>query len=158
MTNPDKAFKVVLLLNGSYHAVKEMNVKTVELHYKKPKDGVHFIDITRQVEHTIVDSKMNDGIAIIHAHNPNTCITTMEFEPGSIKDMHHALKNMIPKKGAKGKRIAHGKDVRPSLIGSSIAVPFKDNREMLGKWQKVILMDFDGREDEKKVIVQMMGE
>lgn len=134
-----------------------MNVKTVELYYKKPKEGVHFIDITRQVEHTIVDSKMNDGIAIVHAHSPNTCITTMEFEPGSIKDMQQALKRMIPKKSG-GKKPSHGEDIRPSLIGSSIAVPFKDNREMLGKWQKVILMDFDGKENEKKVIVQMMGE
>jgi secondary thiamine-phosphate synthase enzyme len=144
-----------------------LNVKTVELHYKKPDSSIHLTDITRQVEHSIIDSKMNDGIAIIHTNCPNACITTMEYEPGTISDMQEALEKLIPLNGHNGKPHANGNgvangnhksDSRPSMIGSSIAVPFKDNREMLGKWQKVVLIDFDASIDEKKVIVQIIGE
>jgi secondary thiamine-phosphate synthase enzyme len=131
-----------------------MQVKTVELHYRKPSDEIGYTDITRQVEHAIVDSKMDKGIAVVYAKDPNTCITTMEHEPGAINDFHKTL-NKIDARTAKGK--GH-RDVRPALIGSSITVPFKDNREMLGKWQKVVLVDFDGHENTKKVIVQIMGE
>lgn len=130
-----------------------MHVKTVELHYKKSTSEIEFIDITRQVEHSIVDSKMNDGVAIVYAKDPTTCITTMEHEPGAINDLRNMLKKM------KGKGAGDGHmDARPTLIGSSITVPFRDNREMLGKWQKVTLIDFDGETTTKKVIVQIIGE
>ncbi len=144
-----------------------MKIKTVVLHYKKPTDEVFLTDITRQVEHSIIDSKMDDGIAIIHTDCPSACITTMEFEPGSIHDMEEALNKLNPQSnGHEAEHLAdkdssnyhHQHDIRPSLIGSSITVPFKDNREMLGKWQKVVLIDFDGSKEEKRVIVQIMGE
>jgi thiamine phosphate synthase YjbQ (UPF0047 family) len=130
-----------------------LNVKTVELHYKKPDSSIHLTDITRQVEHSIIDSKMNDGIAIIHTNCPNACITTMEYEPGTISDMQEALEKLIPLNGHNGKPHANGNgvangnhksDSRPSM--------------MLGKWQKVVLIDFDASIDEKKVIVQIIGE
>jgi secondary thiamine-phosphate synthase enzyme len=142
-----------------------MKVKTVVLHYKKPTDDVYLEDITRQVEHSIVDSKMNDGIATIHTDCPDACITTMEYEPGSIKDMKDALEKFrplnghaVPHNGNGGMNGHDSQDIRPSLIGSSITVPFKDNREMLGKWQKVVLIDFASNTEEKRVIVQIMGE
>jgi secondary thiamine-phosphate synthase enzyme len=150
----------------------QMKIKTVVLHYKKPSDEVYLTDMTRQVEHSIVDSGMNDGIAIIHTECSNTCITTMEYEPGSIHDMQMALTKLIPNGHANGHSEHNGnglhanasqnghvkQDIRPSLIGSSITVPFKDNREMLGKWQKAVLIDFGSAKDEKRVIVQIIGE
>ncbi len=138
-----------------------MDVKTVELHYKKPNDDVCILDITRQVEHSIVDSEMSSGIAIIHTVCSNASITTMEYEPGSISDLSNALKKFMPKKAEMNQHLPHGEDhqdIRPSMIGSSITIPFKDNRVMLGKWQEVVLIDFDGADNKKKVVVQIMGE
>ena len=44
-----------------------MKIKTVELHFKKNTEDMGFVDITRTVEHSIVDSNMKDGIATITA-------------------------------------------------------------------------------------------
>jgi secondary thiamine-phosphate synthase enzyme len=145
-----------------------MKIKTTVLHYTKPTSDVFLTDVTRQTEHLIVDSKMEDGIAIIHTDHPNCCITTMEYEPGSIHDMQEALKKLNPHNGHNGHHEGNSgngangngthQDVRTTLIGTSITVPFKDNRELLGKWQKVVLVDFDASKEEKRVIVQVIGE
>ena len=146
-----------------------MKIKTVVLHYTKPTSEVSLTDITRQVEHSIVDSKMMDGIAIVHTDCPNACITTMEYEPGAIHDLQEAFKKLNPQNGHNGHDGQHNNggangngnghhDVSTTLIGAGITVPFKDNREMLGKWQKAVLVDFDASTCEKRVIVQIIGE
>lgn len=144
-----------------------MKIKTVVLHYTKPTSEVSLTDITRQVEHSIVDSKMADGIAIVHTDCPNACITTMEYEPGSIHDLQEAFKKLTPPNGHNSHEGQHNNcngganchsDIRTTLIGAGITVPFKDNREMLGKWQKAVLVDFDTSTCEKRVIVQIIGE
>lgn len=138
-----------------------MNIKTVELEFKKGEEGVGLVDITRPVEHSVVDSLMSNGIVTIHSVNPNVCITTMEFEPGTIKDMKNAFERMAPKSAGskpRAKGAPEAQDVRPSLLGPGITIPFKDNRIMVGKWQQIIMIDFDGVENRKKVVVQIMGE
>ncbi|MGI0100887.1 MAG: YjbQ family protein [Candidatus Micrarchaeaceae archaeon] len=135
-----------------------MKIKTVELQFKKDKEGIGLTDITRQVEHSIVDSGMNDGIATIHSENPNVCITTMEFEPGTIKDLTEAFERLSPSKQHTGADGARNHDIRPALIGPGITLPFKDNRVIIGKWQEIIMIDFDGVKEPKKIAVQIIGE
>jgi secondary thiamine-phosphate synthase enzyme len=48
--------------------------------------------------------------------------------------------------------------VRASLLGASLVVPFNDARLVLGTWQKIVLVDFDERPRQRKVVVQVMGE
>lgn len=137
-----------------------MEIETVELEFKKDKHGLGLIDITRPVEHSIINSEIQNGIVTIHSMDPNVCITTMEFEWGSIKDMQDAFERIATPEAKKreGKKDEETQDARPVLVGPSITVPFKDNRLVVGKWQEIILMDFDGVQNRKKVIVQVMGE
>jgi secondary thiamine-phosphate synthase enzyme len=136
-----------------------MNVKTVELEFKKDKEGIGLIDITRPVEHSIVDSKMNNGIVTIHSVDPNVCVTTMEFEPGTIKDIKDAFNRIAPSlKRARQKGMPERQDVRSAIMGPGITIPFNDNRIVIGKWQEIIMIDFDGVENRKKIVVQILGE
>jgi secondary thiamine-phosphate synthase enzyme len=48
--------------------------------------------------------------------------------------------------------------VRASLLGASLVVPFSDGRLNLGTWQQVVLVDFDERPRQRRVVVQVMGE
>ncbi|MEM3839024.1 MAG: YjbQ family protein [Candidatus Micrarchaeaceae archaeon] len=135
-----------------------MNVKTIELEFKKDIDGIGLIDITRPVEHSLIETGIQNGIVTIYGSNPNICISTMEFEPGSIHDIKEALQRMAPKSSKEKHDAEERQDVRPVLIGPSITVPFKDNRLTVGKWQEIVLMDFDGVQNRKKVVLQVIGE
>ncbi len=133
-----------------------MNIKTVELEFKKDAEGLGIIDITRPVEHSVVDSEMQNGIVTVHSVDPNVCISTLENEPGMRQDLTDAF-NRLATHGEEG-HDAEKQDTRPVIVGPSITIPFKDNRIMVGKWQQIVIMDFNGMQNRKKIIVQIMGE
>ncbi|MCJ7578772.1 MAG: YjbQ family protein, partial [candidate division Zixibacteria bacterium] len=45
-----------------------------------------------------------------------------------------------------------------ALLKSFFTVPFVDGEMILGTWQQIILVDFDNRRRERKIVVQMIGE
>jgi secondary thiamine-phosphate synthase enzyme len=143
----------------NYYGVN-VKIKTVEMHFKKDTEEMGFIDITRPVEHSVVDSNMRDGIATIHSSDPNVCIITMDNEIGNIADVKEAFNKLAPskKKANEASGDKHARyDARTSIIGPGITIPFKDNRIIIGKWQQIFMVDFDGMVP-KKVVVQILGE
>ena len=90
-------------------------------------------------------------------------ITTVEYEPGLLKDIPEFFENIIPSKNTyhhdetwhDGNGYAH---VRASLQGASFTVPFQNSKLLLGTWQQIILIDFDNRSRSRKIIVQLTGE
>ena len=47
---------------------------------------------------------------------------------------------------------------RAALLKPSLAVPFCDGNMTLGTWQTIMLVDFDNRPRQRKLVVQIMGE
>ena len=47
--------------------------------------------------------------------------------------------------------------VRACLIGPSLALPIIDGQVPLGTWQQVVLLDFDTRPRERRVVVSVLG-
>jgi thiamine phosphate synthase YjbQ (UPF0047 family) len=160
-----------------------MKVKTVELHFNKTEEGVQVTDITRQVDHSVIDSQMQDGIVIVHVSSPKLSISTMDYEEGNIHDLKTALTKLEQKeKGTsiyghsvggmgtavsyiehKGKHLglprAEGdRSIMHAILGPSITIPVKGNRTMLGKWQQILLWDFGKMAEVKRVVVQIIGE
>jgi secondary thiamine-phosphate synthase enzyme len=135
-----------------------MQIKTVELEFKKNEEGIGIIDITRPVEHSVIDSQMDSGIATIQSMNSNVCITTMELEPGTEQDIKKAFGRLSPDVRRRGDSVPERQDVRSSIVGSGITLPFRENRIIIGKWQEIVMIDFDGVNNRKKVVVQIVGE
>jgi secondary thiamine-phosphate synthase enzyme len=48
--------------------------------------------------------------------------------------------------------------VRASAIGPSLTVPVAAGKPVLGTWQQVVLVDFDNRPRDRRVIVTVIGE
>jgi secondary thiamine-phosphate synthase enzyme len=46
---------------------------------------------------------------------------------------------------------------RASLLGPSLTVPVKGGRLLLGTWQQIVLIDFDNRPRDRRLVVQMWG-
>ena len=55
------------------------------------------IDITTQVQNTIEESKLSDGVAFLFVPGSTAALTTIEFEPGLEKDFPAALERLVPK-------------------------------------------------------------
>jgi len=120
-------------------------------------------DITDKVQSILSESGVKEGNILCFVSGSTASLTTIEYEPGLLKDLPEALENIAPMNKFyhhddtwhDGNGYAH---VRASLIGPSLTIPFSKGKLLLGTWQQIILIDFDNRSRERAVIVQIMGE
>lgn len=120
------------------------------------------IDITSKVDAILNSSDLSEGNILVFVPGATAGITTIEYEPGLLKDYPNFMEEIIPSSRNyhhdmtwhDGNGFSH---VRASLQGASFQVPFKDGRLLLGTWQQIILIDFDNKGRSRKVIAQLIG-
>jgi secondary thiamine-phosphate synthase enzyme len=120
-------------------------------------------DVTAQVQEVVRRHGFREGQALVFVVGSTAGLTTVEFEPGLQKDLPAAFERIAPE----DLRYEHEETwhddnghshVRASLLGPSLAVPFKDGRLLLGTWQQIVLIDFDTRPRRRSLVVQLSGE
>ena len=121
------------------------------------------VDITKDVADLLGESAASHGIVTVFVPGSTGAVTTMEFEPGLVKDMSDAFEQLAPRDHYyHHEERWHDKNghshVRASIIGPSVTIPFRDKRMMLGTWQQIVFFDFDVRARERELIVQIVGE
>lgn len=124
------------------------------------KGYTDIIDITRQISSIIAYENITNGSVLVFINGSTAGITTIEYEPGLLEDLPAAYERIAPSNiyykhdetWGDGNGAAH---VRSAMTGCSITVPISDGALMLGTWQQVVLIDFDNRPRNRKVIVQM---
>lgn len=112
------------------------------------------IDITKQIEQTINRSSFKEGIIHLFLTHTTAALTCADLDPGTDIDMLEAFWTMIPKLQY---RHPHNPKHVPShilssLIGASLTLVFREKRLLLGTWQKVVLIEFDGPKERKIII------
>jgi secondary thiamine-phosphate synthase enzyme len=136
-------------------------VHSGELQLSTQGDG-DVIDITGEVQRVVAEGPVNDGLVTVFVRGSTAAITTMEFEPGGVADLHALLDRLIPVEGDyEHNRLNHDTNShahqRASLIGASEQVPLVGGRLALGTWQQLVLIDFDDRPRERTVVVQVVS-
>jgi secondary thiamine-phosphate synthase enzyme len=125
------------------------------------KDEV--IDITGRVQDIVSKSGIDNGLACIFVAGSTAAVTTVEFEPGLVKDINEAMDRLYPKgidyehhrRWGDGNGHSH---VRASLVGPSLTVPIVDGRLLLGTWQQIVFLEFDNKPRSREVAVQIVGD
>jgi secondary thiamine-phosphate synthase enzyme len=139
-------------------------VKILTNHFQiNTKGNNDIVDITPQIKSILNDSGLIDGSALVFVPGSTAGITTMEYEPGLLKDYPEFFEKIVPsnvdyehdKTWHDGNGFSH---VRAALQGASFTVPFSDSKLLLGTWQQIILVDFDNRQRSRNVIVQLTGQ
>ena len=121
------------------------------------------IDITEKVRQAVRESGLKDGVATIFVPGSTAAVTTMEYEPGLVRDIPAMLRRVAPgeidyehqKTWHDGNGRSH---VKASLVGPSLSVPFVQGELALGTWQQIVFLEFDTRARKREVLVQMVGE
>jgi secondary thiamine-phosphate synthase enzyme len=126
------------------------------------KGNTHIIDITGEVSKKLKKTRLKEGNVLIFVNGATAGITTIEYEPGLLKDYPHFFENIIPSfENYEHNNTWHDGNghshVRASLQGASLTVPFTGNELLLGTWQQIILVDFDTRPRNRSIIVQYTG-
>lgn len=134
--------------------------KTIELSTRGRCD-IH--NITDQVRDYVSSSGIESGTVTVFVPGSTGGLTTIEYEPGLLKDVPELMEKLIPsdrpyehdKTWHDGNGFSH---LRSALIGPDITIPFVSRKLTLGTWQQIVFLDFDNRSRQRKLIVQIIGE
>jgi len=104
------------------------------------------IDITDKINALIKKENFKDGLINLFLMHTTAALTTADLDPGTDLDMLDAFSKLIPKLNY---RHPHNPDHVPdhilsSLIGTSLTLPILNNEVLLGTWQRIVLIEFDG--------------
>ena len=139
-----------------------MTVKITQIE-KKTKGFSDVIDITSDIESSIHQSKVKNGIATVFIPGSTGAVTTVEYEPGLKEDIPEFMEKILPQDAHyhhnetwhDGNGFSH---MRAALYGPSITIPFENGKLTLGTWQQIVLLDFDAQSRIRRIIIQIMGE
>ncbi len=120
------------------------------------------IDITDNVENLLRKHKIVNGQCTVFSMGSTAGITTIEYEPGLLKDLPDLFEKIIPSDvnynhdytWHDGNGHAH---LRSALLKTSLTIPIVEGNLTLGTWQQIVLIDFDNRKRKRKIIVQFLG-
>ncbi len=122
----------------------------------------HVIDITSDVARSVAEAGIESGVATVFVTGSTAGVTTVEFEPGLVKDLDAAFNRLMPRELEYRHHETWGDDnghshVRASFLGPSLAVPFEHGQLVLGRWQQIVLIDFDTRPRSRNYMIQIIG-
>lgn len=125
------------------------------------KGFTDIIDITQKVKNDVYKHNLKNAYVNVYVPGSTASVTTIEYEPGLIKDLPNALERIAPRSAEyhhdetwhDGNGFAH---VRASIIGCSVSIPLVDGALQLGTWQQVVLIDFDNKPRVRNIIVQII--
>lgn len=117
------------------------------------------VDITDRIEKLLGKSSSEAGICNLLILHTTAALTTADLDPGTDLDMLDAFEAMIPKlRYRHPHNPAHVPDhILSALVGTSVALPFEKSELLLGTWQRVVLIEFDGPR-EREIVLTITGE
>ena len=121
------------------------------------------IDLTEGVRKALKEARLGSGIVTVFVSGSTGAVTTMEYEPGLVKDFPRMLERASPRsinyEHHKTWNDDNGRShVKASLVGPSITVPFVGGELVLGTWQQIVFIELDTRPRRRDIIVQILGE
>ena len=112
----------------------------------KTKARIELIDITEKVNHALAEIGAESGLCNLSVtHTTAAVIVSENWDPDVTTDMLRHLERLVPLKGdfrhAEGNSQAH---ILSVMLGTSINIPVREGKLALGRWQGVMLAEFDG--------------
>jgi secondary thiamine-phosphate synthase enzyme len=123
----------------------------------KSAGGCSMIDITGEVYDVVQKSGVKDGICVVFIPHTTAGITINEnADPDVVRDFLMEIGKIVPLsdgyRHCEGNSAAH---IKASMMGFSETVIIEEGRLMLGTWQGIYFMEFDGPRT-RKVYVKII--
>ncbi len=122
---------------------------------------IEFVNITKEVEKALQESKIKEGIALINAMHITSSVFINDNEPGLKQDFldwleRLASKNKDYKHNLTGEDNAYAHLWR-TIMGRETIIAVTSGKLDFGPWESVFYGEFDGMR-EKRVLIKIIGE
>jgi secondary thiamine-phosphate synthase enzyme len=124
--------------------------------------GPDISDITTELDRMVKRSNIKNGVLCANIVGSTGSITTIEFEPGVVKDLKEAIDRLAPP----GMPYAHEEawhdgnghsHVQAALLGPSITIAVRNARLGLGTWQQVVVINHDNHARSRSIEITITG-
>ena len=141
---------------------------TIHITTRQPTE---FIDLTDRLERLVADTGLRFGILNVQTLHTTTAVVVNEHEPQLLADFQALLETAAPDDGRyrhddmtartvnvtdRERPNGHG-HCRALLLPSSVCLNVTGGRLLLGRWQRVFVVELDGPR-ERQVSVLVFGE
>jgi secondary thiamine-phosphate synthase enzyme len=112
----------------------------------KTNSREEILDITNKIQEFVSKNNIKDGVIILFVPHTTAAITINEGYDEDVKiDILNHMKKLIPKspdfRHVEGNSDAH---IKSSLFGVSEIIIVNNGKLILGTWQRILFMEFDG--------------
>jgi len=113
------------------------------------------VDITASIQKIVAKGTATDGLCTVFVRHATAAIIINEnYDPNIQVDLNNLLDKLIPAgkwlhDKIDGNASAH---LKSSILGPSESIPFKNKKLLLGRWQAIMLCDFDGPRERSIVV------
>ena len=118
------------------------------------------IDITADIQKTVSQSNIKNGICVIYVPHATSGILINESADKELKqDIIDKLAELVPDHGNyRHDRIDNNAQahIKTALLKSSESIPIINNELALGTWQAIMLAELDGPRSQRKVLVKVI--
>jgi secondary thiamine-phosphate synthase enzyme len=120
-----------------------------------------FVDIkniTGEIQKIVESSGVKHGLASIFITATTASLLVNEDEPGLLNDIKKMIEKLIPadkpyehnRLNGDGNAHAH---LRSMLFRHHLVLPVEEGKLVLGKWQSILLIDFDNKPRLRELVV-----
>ena len=130
--------------------------------------STEFIDLTDRLQQLVARTRIHCGILNLQTLHTTTAVVVNELEPLLLEDFEALLEAAAPRNAGyrhddlrcrtvnltPDERINGHAHCRAVMLGSAVSLNVVDGRIRLGRWQRVLMAEFDGpRTRELSVVV-----
>lgn len=135
------------------------------------QEPLEFVDITAAVSGVVQAVGLREGVVTLHTRHTTTGLLVNEYEPLLLEDLSAMFERVAPKLAAYAhddperrtvnltpaeRRNGHA-HCRAALLRSSEQLPVAGGELLLGRWQRILLVELDGGQ-RREISVALMGE
>ena len=122
----------------------------------------HVYDLSDEVTLWLGSIAASEGQLTVFVPGSTAVVTTIEFEPGAVRDLVEALERLAPSdrsyhhdlRWGDGNGFSH---LRAALLGPSLTVPVAAGRCVVGTWQQIVLVECDLAPRRRRVVLSFVG-
>lgn len=132
-----------------------------------------FLDLTDDLRRAVKDAGVTDGCAVAFCAHTTCTLLINEWEDGALNDLRRRVEDLIPQgiyyahddlerrtqNLQEGHERANGRSHVTQMLlgGSSHAIPVTAGEPLLGRWQRLLLLELD-EPKERTVLFHVFGE
>ncbi len=129
--------------------------------------GPGLYDFTRQVEATLNDASLDEGLLTLFVRHTSCSLLIQEnADPDVLADLNEFFRRLVPHTDEASMRwVRHNSEgpddmpahIKAALTQTSLSIPVRNGAMMLGTWQGIYLFEHRDRPHRREIVLHLGG-